>query len=81
VKTGDLIRALAADNDARAMAPGQALGLASIPAIAIALGLQFAILGLRPHLFSLPRRAPNIVQNRSYDSARSAILSACVASR
>ena len=79
MKTGDLIRALAADNDARAMAPGQALGLASIPAIA--LGLKFAILGPRPHLFSLPRRAPNIVQNRSYDSARSAILSACVASR
>jgi hypothetical protein len=53
VKTGDFIRALAADNDARAMAPGRALALASIPAIAVALGLHLAILGLRPHLFSL----------------------------
>jgi hypothetical protein len=53
VKTGDLIRALAADNDARAMAPGRALALASIPAVSVALGLHLAILGLRPHLFSL----------------------------
>jgi hypothetical protein len=53
VKTADLIRALSADNDARSMAPGRALALASGPAIAIALGLHLSILGLRPHLFSL----------------------------
>ncbi len=53
MKTGDLIRALAADSEVRAMPPGRALALALIPGVAIALGLHFAILGLRPHLFAL----------------------------
>jgi hypothetical protein len=53
VKTGDLIRALAADSEVHPMAPGRALALALIPGIAIALGLHFAVLGLRPHLFAL----------------------------
>jgi len=53
MKTSDLIRALAADNDAHAMSPGRALVLALIPGVAIALGLHFAILGLRSHLFAL----------------------------
>lgn len=53
MKTGDLIRAIAADSGARAMPPGRALVLALIPGIAIALGLHFAVLGLRPHLLSL----------------------------
>jgi hypothetical protein len=53
VKTGDLIRALAADNEVRAMPLGRALALALIPGVAIALGLHFAVLGLRPHLFAL----------------------------
>ncbi|MCI0599693.1 MAG: NrsF family protein [Beijerinckiaceae bacterium] len=53
MKTGDLIRAIAADNDVRAMNPGRALALAMIPGVAIALGLHFAILGIRPHLFAL----------------------------
>ena len=53
MKTADLIRAITADNVARAMAPGRALALASGPAIAIALGLHLSILGLRPHLVAL----------------------------
>ncbi len=53
MKTGDLIRALAADNELRAMSLGRALALALIPGVAIALGLHFAVLGLRPHLLTL----------------------------
>jgi hypothetical protein len=53
VKTGDLIRALAADNEIRAMPLGRALALALISGVAIALGLHFAVLGLRPHLLTL----------------------------
>jgi hypothetical protein len=53
VKTGDLIRALAADSEVHAMPPGRALALALIPGVAIALGLHFAVLGLRPHLLTL----------------------------
>jgi hypothetical protein len=53
VKTGDLIRALAADSEVHPMPPGRALSLALIPGVAIALGLLFAILGLRPHLLTL----------------------------
>jgi hypothetical protein len=53
VKTSDLIRALAADSEVRAMPPGRALALALIPGVAIALGLHFAVLGLRPHLLIL----------------------------
>jgi hypothetical protein len=53
VKTGDLIRALAADSEVHPMPPGRALALALIPSVAIALGLHFAVLGLRPHLFAL----------------------------
>jgi hypothetical protein len=53
VKTGDLIRALAADSEVRAMPLGRALALALIPGLAIALGLHFAVLGLRPHLLTL----------------------------
>jgi hypothetical protein len=52
VKTDDLIRALAADNEVRAMPLGRALALALIPGVAIALGLHFAVLGLRPHLLT-----------------------------
>jgi hypothetical protein len=54
VKTGDLIRALAADSEVHAMPPGRALAFALIPGVAIALGLHFAVLGLRPHLLALP---------------------------
>ena len=53
MKTGDLIRALAADSEVRAMPPGRALALALIPGVAIALGLHIAVLGLRPHLLTL----------------------------
>jgi len=53
VKTGDLIRALAADSEVHPMPPGRALALALIPGVAIALVYYFAILGLRPHLFAL----------------------------
>ncbi|MGH6862800.1 MAG: NrsF family protein [Methylocella sp.] len=53
MKTGDLIRALAADSEVRPMPPGRALALATIPGVAVALGLHFAVLGLRPHLLSL----------------------------
>lgn len=53
MKTGDLIRALAADNEIRAMPLGRALALALISGVAIALGLHFAVLGLRPHLLTL----------------------------
>jgi hypothetical protein len=53
VRTNDLIRALAADNDVHAMPPGKALMLALVPGVAIALSLHLAILGLRPHLMSL----------------------------
>jgi hypothetical protein len=53
VKTGDLIRALAADSEVHPMPPGRALALALIPGVAIALGLHFAILGLRPDLLTL----------------------------
>ena len=53
MKTGDLIRALAADSEVHPMPPGRALALALIPGVAIALGLHFAILGLRPDLLTL----------------------------
>jgi len=53
VNTGDLIRALAADSEVHPMPPGRALALALIPGVAIALGLHFALLGLRPHLLTL----------------------------
>ena len=53
MKTGDLIRALAADSEVHPMPPGRALALALIPGVAIALGLHFAVLGLRPHLLAL----------------------------
>jgi hypothetical protein len=53
VKTGDLIRALAADSEVRAMPPGRALALALITGVAIALGLHIVVLGLRPHLLTL----------------------------
>jgi hypothetical protein len=53
VKTGDLIRALAADSEVHPMSPVRALALALIPGVAIALGLHFAVLGLRPHLLTL----------------------------
>lgn len=53
MKTAELIHALTADNGTRAMAPGRALAVVLGPAIAIALGLNLSILGLRPHLFSL----------------------------
>ena len=53
MKTGDLIRALAADSAIHPMPLGRALALALIPGVAIALGLHFAVLGLRPHLLTL----------------------------
>jgi hypothetical protein len=53
MKTSNLIRALATDSDGRAITPGRALALALLPAIAVALGIHFALLGLRPQLFSL----------------------------
>ncbi len=53
MRTSDLVRALAADNDSRAMKPGRALALALIPSIAAAFGLHLSVLGLRPHLLSL----------------------------
>jgi hypothetical protein len=53
VKTGDLIRALAADSEVHPMPPGRALALALIPGVAIALGLHCAVLGLRPQLLAL----------------------------
>jgi len=53
VKTGDLVRALAADSGIHPMPPGKALALALIPGVAIALGLHFSVLGLRPHLLTL----------------------------
>ncbi len=53
MKTGDLIRALAADSRVRAMPPGRALALGLIPGVVIALGLHFAVLGLRPHFLTL----------------------------
>jgi hypothetical protein len=53
VKTRELVEAIVSDIDSRGLAPARALALASIPAIAIALGLHLAILGLRPHLISL----------------------------
>ncbi len=51
MRTGDLIRALAADGEVRP--PGRALALALIPSVAIALGLHLAVLGFRPHLLNL----------------------------
>ena len=53
MRTGDLIRALAADSEVHPMPLSRALALALIPGVAIALGLHFAVLGLRPHLLSL----------------------------
>ena len=53
MKTADLIRALAADSEVHPMPPGRVLALALIPGVAIALGLHFAVLGLRPHLLTL----------------------------
>jgi len=53
VKTGDFIEALAIDGESRDPPPRRALALALIPGVAIALGLFFATLGLRSHLFAL----------------------------
>jgi hypothetical protein len=53
MKTGDLIRALAADNEARLRPPGRALALALIPGVAITLGLFVVVFGLRPQLVAL----------------------------
>ncbi|WP_036257231.1 NrsF family protein [Methylocapsa aurea] len=53
MKTGDLIRALAADSEIRLRPPGQALVLALIPGVAIALGLFVAVFGLRPQIVAL----------------------------
>jgi hypothetical protein len=53
VKTDDLIRALAADSGVLPMPLGRALTLGLIPGVAIALGLHFAVLGLRPQLLTL----------------------------
>jgi hypothetical protein len=53
MKTGDLIRALAADSEVHPMPLCRAWALALIPGVAIALGLHFAVLGLRPHLLTL----------------------------
>lgn len=61
MKTGDLIRALAADAETRTASPQRALALALIPGVAIAFGLYFAALGLRPHLFALLGENPRLV--------------------
>jgi hypothetical protein len=53
MKTGDLIRALAADSEVHPMPLCRAWAVALIPGVAIALGLHFAVLGLRPHLLTL----------------------------
>lgn len=53
MKTGELIRALAADSEFHPAPPRRALALALIPGVAIALALYFVTLGLRPHLFAL----------------------------
>lgn len=50
MRTSDLIRGLAADNEARATPPARALAIALVPAIAIAMSLHLAIIGLRPDL-------------------------------
>jgi hypothetical protein len=60
VRTGDLIRALAADSEVHPMPPGRALALALIVGVAIALGLHFAVLGLRPHLLTLAGEEPRL---------------------
>jgi hypothetical protein len=52
VKTGDLIRALAADGMVPPP-PRRVLALALIPGVAIAVCLYFAVLGLRPHFLEL----------------------------
>lgn len=61
MKTGDLIRALSADADFRPASPRRALRQALIPAIAIALALYFAILGVRPHFLALLGDNPRLV--------------------
>jgi hypothetical protein len=53
MRTAHLIRALAADRDARKISPGQALALALVPGVVISLCLLLAVLGLRPHLIAL----------------------------
>jgi len=53
MRTAHLIRALAADSDARKISPGRALALALIPGVVISLCLLLAFLGLRPHLIAL----------------------------
>ena len=53
MRTSEVVEALVSDINSRGLAPSRALALATVPAVAIALGLHLAILGLRPHLISL----------------------------
>lgn len=53
MKTGELIRALAADSAARPVPLRQSFAAALIPGVVIALGLFLAVLGPRPHLLAL----------------------------
>ncbi len=53
MRTDDLVRALVADNQSRAMPPSTALCCALVPAALVAAGLFLATMGLRPHIAAL----------------------------
>lgn len=61
MKTGDLIRALAADAESRPAPPRRALALALIPGVAVALALLLSVLGLRPHILALLGQNPRLL--------------------
>jgi len=53
MKTDHLIHALALDSEIKSPPVKRVLAVAAVPALAIALGLYFSLLGLRPHLIAL----------------------------
>ncbi|WOJ89784.1 NrsF family protein [Methylocapsa polymorpha] len=61
MRTGDLIRALAADAETRPASPRRALALALTQSVAIAVALYVATLGLRPHFFALLGENPRLL--------------------
>jgi hypothetical protein len=58
MRTDQLVRALAADNQSRTMPPTRALCCALVPATMVAIGLFLATLGLRPQVLALLAEEP-----------------------
>jgi hypothetical protein len=60
MKTDDLIRALAADGDSATSSIGRLVGIRLLPAVGVAIGIYFAVLGVRPHLLTAIDSDPRV---------------------